>query len=92
MTQYVCMRNFITGKVQGVWFRASTQEQAKKLGIKGWVRNLTDGRVEVFACGEKQSLEIFHHWLKEGPPLAKVSKCSREDLPWQDYDSFDILK
>ncbi len=87
----LCMRCYISGKVQGVWFRASTQREAAKLNINGWVRNLTDGRVEVFACGTESDLELFYSWLQRGPQYARVDDHSREHLPWEDYEGFDIL-
>lgn len=85
------MHCYISGKVQGVWFRASAQEQAKKLGITGWARNLADGRVEIFACGNQDQLDKLDNWLKEGPPLAEVTDYIREDLTWKDYTGFDTM-
>jgi acylphosphatase len=64
----------VSGRVQGVFFRASTEQQAQRLGISGWVRNLRDGRVEVLACGDEQQLETFVKWLEIGPEYAKVTK------------------
>ncbi|KTD49968.1 acylphosphatase [Legionella quinlivanii] len=83
-----CLHCFISGKVQGVWFRASAREVAEQLGIKGWARNLADGRVEVMACGDNEKLESFFIWLKQGPNLAQVTDCVREDLPWKEYSEF----
>ena len=91
MTQQICIHCYIAGTVQGVWFRASTKEQAEQLGITGWARNLPDGRVEVLACGEKEKVEQLHVWLKHGPRLAYVTECSYEALPWQEYGSFKVL-
>ncbi|CEG57195.1 acylphosphatase [Legionella fallonii] len=87
----LCMRCYISGKVQRVWFRAFTQREAEKLNINGWVRNLPDGRVEVFACGTESELELLYAWLQQGPQYARVDDHSREHLPWEDYDGFDIL-
>lgn len=89
MANQLCMRCYISGKVQGVWYRATAKEQAEQLGISGWARNLPDGRVEVFACGEIEQLDVFFSWLQKGPPLAQVDECSREDLAWKEYDGFD---
>ncbi|KTD16112.1 acylphosphatase [Legionella jordanis] len=86
-----CMRCYISGKVQGVWFRASAQDEALKLGITGWARNLPDGRVEILACGDQQHLEQFEAWLKKGPPRAEVTNYSRESLAWQEYHGFETL-
>lgn len=85
------MRCYISGRVQGVWFRASTKAQAEQLMIGGWARNLPDGRVEVLACGTEEKLEEFYAWLKHGPQHARVDGYTREDLPWEDYTGFDVL-
>lgn len=89
MTKQICIHCFVSGKVQGVWFRASTQEQAEKLGLTGWARNLSDGRVEVMACGDEDKIALLYEWLKQGPALAKVSNLTREELPWQEFYSFE---
>lgn len=89
MSQRMCIHCYITGKVQGVWFRASTKEQADLLGITGWVRNLPDGRVEVLACGEKNKIEQLQTWLKRGPALARVTDFSSEECPWQEHNNFE---
>ena len=68
-----CKQFLVSGRVQGVFFRASTQRQASELGLRGWVRNLRDGRVEVLACGEANVLEILEKWLETGPDYAKVT-------------------
>ncbi|MFT4058073.1 MAG: acylphosphatase [Legionella sp.] len=91
MANQLCMRCFISGKVQGVWYRANTKKQAEQLGLKGWARNLADGRVEVFACGDLEQLEILFQWLQEGPELANVEDCTREDFPWEEYERFAIF-
>lgn len=71
-------RFFVAGKVQGVWFRASTREQALALGLRGYARNLGDGRVEVLAVGEDAALERLALWLRHGPPMARVDEVLRE--------------
>ncbi|KTD20422.1 acylphosphatase [Legionella lansingensis] len=91
MDKHSCMHCFISGRVQGVWFRASAREEAEKLGITGWARNLPDGRVEVIACGDPDKLEKFDAWLQNGPPHAQVTNYSRQNLPWQEYASFDTF-
>ena len=63
----------ISGKVQGVFYRASCQEVAQVLGLTGWVKNLQDGNVEVLAQGEKEKIEKLIEWCKKGPSGAKVS-------------------
>tara|TARA_B100000809_G_C14604384_1_gene338630 strand:+ start:25 stop:303 length:279 start_codon:yes stop_codon:yes gene_type:complete len=67
-----CIRCRAVGRVQGVWFRARTRDQALILQIAGWAENRPDGSVEVFACGERAKLEELQAWLQEGPPLARV--------------------
>ena len=72
-------RFLVGGKVQGVFFRASTREQAVKLGLRGYARNLPDGRVEVLAEGEERALDALERWLHVGPPMAKVETVERSD-------------
>ncbi len=71
----------ITGKVQGVGFRAYTKKQADKLGLSGWVKNMDDGSVECVAQGSEDKLETFVGHLKEGPYFANVEYC---DIRWED--------
>ena len=91
MAPKLCMRYLIKGRVQGVFYRASAQDEAKKLGITGWARNLPDGRVEVLACGENEKLLAFHSWLKSGPEHAEVESVESEELPWKEYDRFAVM-
>lgn len=65
-------RFFVAGRVQGVFFRGSTQRQANKLGLDGYAINLPDGRVEVLAVGNAAAVEALADWLYDGPPAAKV--------------------
>jgi acylphosphatase len=75
-----CVRRFlISGVVQGVFFRASTRQEAERLGLSGYARNLRDGRVEVVAAGPCTKLEALEHWLWEGPPSAQVDEVVSED-------------
>ncbi len=69
----------MSGKVQGVFYRASTAERARTLGLTGYAKNLPDGRVEVLACGEDAAVEELIGWLWEGPPAAKVSGVEVEE-------------
>ena len=62
----------IEGKVQGVWYRASAEREARRLGLDGWVRNLADGRVEAAARGTPEGLAEFERWLWQGPSGARV--------------------
>jgi acylphosphatase len=72
-------RFFISGKVQGVWFRASTGERAREMDLRGYARNLTDGRVEVLAAGDAAAIDALADWLHQGPPQAQVETVSREE-------------
>jgi acylphosphatase len=76
-----CRRCRIRGRVQGVWFRASTKEQADALGLTGWVRNLPGGEVEVHACGPEADLDRLRRWLHRGPPMALVEAVSCRPVP-----------
>lgn len=71
-----CMHYKVSGRVQGVFFRASTCRRAVELGLNGWVRNMPDGTVEVLACGDETAFEALRQWLHEGPPMARVSAVS----------------
>jgi acylphosphatase len=84
-------RVFLTGKVQGVGFRAFTQEQAELLGVTGYVRNLTDGRVEALAEGRRAVLAELMRRLEAGPSAAEVRSMETEDLPSSEqYETFTI--
>jgi acylphosphatase len=69
----IARRALVSGRVQGVFFRASTREKAESLGLGGYARNLPDGRVEVLAVGELKSVEVLLEWLWRGPPAAHVA-------------------
>ncbi|MCA9482572.1 MAG: acylphosphatase [Nitrospina sp.] len=81
-------RLVVSGKVQGVWFRASTEKEAARLGICGWVRNCNDGSVEIFAEGTE--LDVFIQWCHEGPPLARVDSVDVEWTEPRGFASFEI--
>ncbi len=72
-----CARFIVSGKVQGVFFRASAREQAQRLDINGHAKNLDDGTVEVIACGDAANIEALERWLQKGPAAARVSRVSR---------------
>lgn len=83
-------RFFVSGKVQGVWFRASTREQALALGLRGHACNLVDGRVEVLAVGDEAAIEQLAQWLKHGPPMARVDAVERQDAGDADAAGFEL--
>lgn len=90
MQDKFCIHCFVSGRVQGVWFRANTREQAIERGLVGWVRNLPDGRVEVMACGDKEKVLTFYEWLKQGPQRAAVSEVTYEEHPHTVFDGFEV--
>lgn len=75
-------RVFISGWVQGVFFRSETKHEAKKLSVNGWVRNLPDGRVEAIFEGEEENVKELVEFCKKGPPGAKVAHV---DVIWESY-------
>lgn len=80
----------IDGRVQGVFFRQSTYEEARRLGVNGWVRNRRDGTVEAVFEGEDDPVREMVEWCRQGPPYAIVRSL---DLEWEDYQGdFDEFK
>ena len=81
----------ISGRVQGVFFRMETKRVAENYGVFGWVRNLSDGKVEAVFEGNKESVDAMLKWCDKGPAHAKVD---RVDVRWQDcsgeFEGFDI--
>ncbi len=82
---------FVSGRVQGVFFRANTKRVAEELGVKGWVRNLPDGRVEAVFEGEEEAVKKIIEWCHRGPPAARVDKV---EVFYEEYkgefDDFEI--
>ncbi len=83
----------IRGRVQGVFFRASTLDQAQRLGLTGWVRNCADGSVEVLAQGDRDNVQAFIAWCRVGPSGARVEDI---DVRWQaasqEFTGFEIRR
>lgn len=77
-------RFIVSGRVQGVFYRASARGQAMALGVSGYAKNRPDGCVEVLATGSADALDGLERWLRQGPPAARVESVSREDLPDED--------
>ena len=92
MTEEMCRANLLViGKVQGVFFRASTMEQAQGLGLKGWVENLADGSVEIEVEGSRPSIESLESWCQHGPPDAEVEHVRIRWLAFQsEFQTFTI--
>jgi len=81
----------ISGRVQGVSFRAYTQEEARSIGVTGWVRNIPDGRVEAVFEGNTNQIEEMIDWFHTGPPLARVQDVEVRRESYQgDFDDFKI--
>lgn len=86
----ICVHVFITGKVQGVAYRYSTVQKAQKLGIKGWVRNCLDGRVEAIFEGTEPLIKEIVQWCHQGPKSAKVTDVKVETIKLQSYKEFEV--
>ena len=91
MTDETCRRFIVAGRVQGVFFRASTASVAHRLGLRGRAANMRDGNVEVLALGPASAVDELARWLRRGPPSAKVTEVSEQDEPaanWQHLRDF----
>ncbi|MCB9556665.1 MAG: acylphosphatase [Deltaproteobacteria bacterium] len=85
------LRIAISGRVQGVYFRASTRHQALRLGLSGWAKNLADGTVEVCAEGETEALNALFRWCQQGPASARVDRATpRWEAAQGDLDGFTV--
>ncbi len=83
----------ISGRVQGVGFRRFVQKRAREIGVRGWVRNLADGRVEAVARGSAEQLERLEVYLKRGPMHSQVNNCIIEDIREEiDRGDFDLIQ
>ncbi len=80
----------VRGRVQGVCFRSRAREQALQLGVCGWVKNCSDGSVEIHAEGEKETVERFIIWCKKGPPAAQVSALDIDSVSPRGLTTFEI--
>lgn len=76
----IARRLVVRGRVQGVWFRDSTRQEAARLGVEGWVRNLPDGSVEAWLQGEDAAVAALEAWCGHGPPRAEVEAVDGEDV------------
>jgi acylphosphatase len=72
-----CARFVVSGKVQGVFFRASARDEAQRLNLSGHAKNLDDGSVEVIACGDVANIDALERWLQKGPASARVDRVAR---------------
>lgn len=86
----ICKHCLITGKVQGVFYRQTTLEKAKALGVTGWVRNLPNGSVECVLCGDEDAVQSLCDWLWLGPESAKVTDVQINDHDLEAFQEFTI--
>ena len=82
----------VYGRVQGVWFRASTKNKADQLGLTGNVRNMPDGSVYIEVCGSQPELDTFIAWCHEGPELARVDRLETQEIGSLSTHSFDVIR
>jgi len=80
----------VSGRVQGVYFRASSQQKAIDYGLSGYAKNLADGDVELMLCGEEKNVEKMLLWLKDGPKTAEVTQMQQKKVAWQEHSFFAI--
>jgi acylphosphatase len=91
MTKNIIQKHiFISGRVQGVGFRAFTRKEASSRGIKGWVKNLADGRVEIIIQGEREDIKDMIKRIKEGPSFARVDDIEISDEEIENFDRFEV--
>ncbi len=79
---YARLHLWVSGRVQGVFFRGATADEAEALALTGWARNLRDGRVEIVAEGQRQALKALAAWAHQGPPSARVTNVEEE---WTEF-------
>ncbi|MGM0606585.1 MAG: acylphosphatase [Halobacteriota archaeon] len=92
MSDRVCAHVFVSGRVQGVFYRANTRDTARAAGVDGWVRNLPDGRVEAVFEGESDAVDSMIEWCHTGSPNAIVDDVSVEYEPPAGIDGFRIRR
>lgn len=85
----ICKQCFVSGRVQGIFYRDTTRQQAEKLQLIGYAKNLTDGRVEVVACGSETNVDKLCEWLWTGSEYSSVSNvdCQKIDLNESEQDN-----
>jgi acylphosphatase len=82
----------ITGKVQGVWYRGSTQRKARELGLCGFVRNEPDGSVYAEVEGPLEKVDALVKWCRRGPELARVDEVETEEGEWRGFRTFEVKR
>ncbi|WP_422909698.1 acylphosphatase [Pseudomonas sp. MAC6] len=89
---HICMHGYVSGRVQGVRFRQTTAEQAERLELSGWVRNLADGRVEVLFEGDEAAVSELASWLQAGPQAAQVTALELQEQAVQGIAGFIVRR
>jgi len=84
------IRIIVSGRVQGVFYRDSTERKALDLGLKGYVRNLSSGDVEIVVQGDEASKHALISWCREGPSHASVTEIAHEEFEASEYDDFEV--
>jgi acylphosphatase len=90
MSSLVARRCFVSGLVQGVFFRASTRQKAAELGISGYASNLPDGRVEILIVGEPTAATQLIEWLRRGPPAARVKAVEVHEVDLEGLEDVPV--
>ncbi|MBD3883872.1 acylphosphatase [Phormidium tenue FACHB-886] len=92
MTEQISAHLVVSGRVQGVGYRASTADMAKLLKLNGWVRNLRDGRVEAVIEGDRAKVEEMIRWCHQGPPAAVVEAVEVQYGSAEGFRTFEITR
>jgi acylphosphatase len=92
MDDRVRWKIIVTGRVQGVGYRYSAAEKARRLGVSGHVKNMADGSVHLEAEGAFADVAGFYDWCRKGPPMARIIETKTADLPVEGSDEFRILR
>ena len=88
----ICKHGYLGGRVQGVGFRQATKQQAERLDLDGWVRNLADGRLELLFEGDEVAVTELASWLEHGPPAAEVTALELQDQALQGVAGFIVRR
>lgn len=86
------VRIIVSGKVQGVFFRATAKEVAEKYELSGWIKNTTDGNVEAMIYGQENKVKNFIEWCKTGPEKAEVINVVVHQLPEIKFNRFEVIR
>lgn len=86
------IKAIVSGKVQGVGFRMYTQQKSRQLGVKGYVKNLNNGNVEIVATGEVKAVDALIKWAESGSPSAVVDNVEIEEISKREFEGFDISR